>query len=147
MQTAEKKSKKKDSALRKQLEAKNKTLRELEAHYTSYHQKTTQSQVGEPLHDYKQSLKDWHTLNEHFPEQQYQDIEGLCKVVDLAEVAENDDSLTPGRYVGYSIQIDMDFDYQGRMAEIHKELAVLNDEANGLMGLIQRVSIWVRSES
>ena len=137
MQTAEKKSKKKDTALRKQLEAKNKTLRELEAHYTNYHQKTTQSQVGEPLHDYKQSLKDWHTLNEHFPEQQYQDIEGLCKVVGLAEVAENDYSLTPGRYVGYSIQIDMDFDYQGRMAEIHKELAGLNDEANGLMKQIQ----------
>jgi len=93
------------------------------------------------LHDYKQSLQDWHTLNEHFPEQQYQDIEGLCKVVDLAEVAENDNSLTPGRYVGYSIQIDRDFDYQGRMAEIHQELAGLNDEANGLMGLIQGVSL------
>ncbi len=141
MLTAEKadnnKNKKKDTALRKQLEAKNKTLRELEAHYTSYHQKTTQSQVGELLHDYKQSLKDWHILNEHFPEHQYQDIEGLCKVVDLAEVEENDYSLTPGRYVGYSIQIDMDFDYQGRMDEIHRELAGLNDEANGLMGLIQ----------
>ena len=60
--------------------------------------------------------------------------------MDLAEVKENDDSLTPGRYVGYSIQIDMDFDYQGRMDEIHRELAGLNDEANGLMGQIQGVT-------
>jgi type I restriction enzyme M protein len=141
MLAAEKKSKTKDTALRKQLNTKNKTLRELEAHYTSYHQKTTQSQVGEPLHDYKQSIKDWHTLNEHFPEQQYQDIEGLCKVVDLAEIEENDYSLTPGRYVGYSIQIDLDFDYQGRMDEIHQELAGLNDEANGLMNQILRESV------
>ena len=39
MLAAEKKSKKKDTALRKQLDAKNKNLRELEAHYTSYHKK------------------------------------------------------------------------------------------------------------
>ncbi len=133
--------KKKDPALRKQLELKNKTLRELEAHYNDYYQQTTQSQVGEPLYDYKQSLKDWQSLNQHFPDNDYQDIEGLCKIVDLDEIKENDYSLTPGRYVGYSIQIDMDFDYQGRMAKIHKELAGLNNEANALMGLIQGVNL------
>lgn len=145
MLEADKKNKKKDPILRKQLDAQYKkqakTLRELEAHYTDYYQKITQNQVGEPLHDYKQSLKDWQTLNEHFPDKQYQDIEGLCKIVDLAEIKENDYSLTPGRYVGYSIQIDMDFDYQGRMDEIHKELAGLNDEANELMEQVQGVKV------
>ncbi|MDC9728594.1 MAG: class I SAM-dependent DNA methyltransferase, partial [Methyloprofundus sp.] len=134
MLAAEKKTKKKDTAQRKQLDAKAKLLRELSAVFKAYQDQFTQSSVGEPLQDYKQSLKDWHDLQSHFPDDQYRDIEGLCKVVDLEEVKENDYSLTPGRYVGYSIQIDMDFDYQGRMAEIHRELAGLNDKANGLMG-------------
>jgi type I restriction enzyme M protein len=139
MLAAEKKDKKINTALRKQLETKNKILRELEGLFKDYEQKVTQSGVGEALYDYKQSLDDWKILNKHFPKQQYKDIEGLCKVVDLAEIKENDYSLTPGRYVGYSIQIDMDFDYQGRMDEIHKELAELNNGANELMDFIQGV--------
>lgn len=34
---------------------------------------------------------------EHFPDGKYRDIEGLCKIVTLNEVKENDHSLTPGR--------------------------------------------------
>jgi len=60
----------------------------------------------------------------------------LCKVATKDEIIENDYSLNPGRYVGFSIQIDEDFDYQGRISEVHDELARLNDEANKLMGLI-----------
>ncbi len=141
MLETEKKTRKKESKQRKQLDVNSKLLRELSGVFNLYQQQYTQSSVGEPLLDYKQSLIDWHSLQQHFPDDQYQDIEGLCKVVDLAEVEENDYSLTPGRYVGYSIQLDMDFDYQGRMAEIHRELAGLNDEANGLMELIQGVGI------
>lgn len=48
-------------------------------------------------------------------------------------------SLTPGRYVGYSIKIDEDFDYRGRMKEIHSELSDLNNEANELMDQILSV--------
>jgi len=133
---AEKLPKQKETATRQQLTANSQLLRELRAIFSNYQQQFTQSSVGEPLQDYKQSLNDWNDLQSYFPDNQYQDIEGLCKVVDREEVKENDYSLTPGRYVGYSIQIDMDFDYQGRMAEIHQELAGLNNEANELMGLI-----------
>jgi type I restriction enzyme M protein len=80
-------------------------------------------------------------LKEQFPEGKYQDVEGLCKIVELGEVEENDFSLTPGRYVGYSIEIDEDFDYKGRMTEIHEELGTLNDEANVLMKQIQSVKL------
>lgn len=80
-------------------------------------------------------------FNEHFPDGTYRDIEGLCKVVTLDEVAEQDYSLTPGRYVGVKIDIDMDFDYQARMAELHSELATLNEEANLLMNQIQSVKL------
>jgi len=141
MIATEKKTKKKDTELRKQLDAKNKVIRDIATAFSLYQKQFTQSSVGEPLHNYKQSLTDWNNLLEQFPDDQYQDIEGLCKVVDLAEVEENDYSLTPGRYVGYSIQIDENFDYKGRMTEIHQELAGLNAEANGLMAQIARGTV------
>ena len=103
--------------------------------------KAYQELVAEDLKELKQRISDWRKLLEWFPENKYLDVEGLCKIVDLEEVEENDYSLTPGRYVGYSIQIDEDFDYQGRMAEIHSELAVLNSEANDLMNQIQSVEV------
>lgn len=105
------------------------------------YQVNAKSQVGEPLQDYKQALKDWHHLLQYFPTGQYVDVEGLCKIVDLAEVEENDYSLTPGRYVGYSIQVDEDFDYQKRLSEIRVDLAELNQDANGLLDFIQGLNI------
>lgn len=80
-------------------------------------------------------------FNTNFPKGKYQDVEGLCKIVTLEEIQEQDYSLTPGRYVGVKIDIDMDFDYQGRMTEIHSELASLNNEANTLMQKIQTVKL------
>ena len=80
-------------------------------------------------------------LAEHFPKGTYQDVEGLCKIATLDEIKEQDYSLTPGRYVGVKIDIDMDFDYKGRMQEIHTELAQLNTEANTLMQQIQSVKL------
>lgn len=82
---------------------------------------------------------DW--FKEHFPEGKYEDVEGLCKIADLDEIIEQDYSLTPGRYVGVSIDIDMDFDYKGRMKEIQAELNILNEEANSLMSQIQSVDL------
>jgi type I restriction enzyme M protein len=72
-----------------------------------------------------------------FPNGEYADIAGLCKVVSKAEIAQNDYSLTAGRYVGVAPQIDEDFDYEERMAEIKVELQSLNEEAIGLAEQIQ----------
>jgi len=132
---------KKDNAGKKQLDEQGKLLRELTAAITAYQNQYGKSQVGEPIQDYKQALKDWHHLLQYFPDGHYADVEGLCKIVDLAEVAENDYSLTPGRYVGYSIQVDEDFDYRGRLDEIRAELARLNSDANSLIIQIQGVSL------
>ena len=95
----------------------------------------------ESLKDLKQAADDWASLYEYFPEGTYRDIEGLCKWVNLDEVEEQDYSLTPGRYVGVKIDIDLNFDYQGRMNEIHSELNTLNEEANTLMNQIQSVKL------
>jgi len=141
LDSAKKALDKKDSAGKKQLDEQGKLLRELTTAITAYQNQYGKSQVGEPLHDYKQALKDWHHLLENFPDGHYADVEGLCKIVDLAEVADNDYSLTPGRYVGYSVLVDDDFDYRKRLGEIRAELAGLSQEANGLMSLIQAGSL------
>ena len=72
-----------------------------------------------------------------FESGRYKDVEGLCKVTTMDEIIENDYSLNPGRFVGFSIQIDEDFDYQSRMSEIHDELTKLNDESDKLMKAIK----------
>ena len=76
-------------------------------------------------------------LNSRFPEGIYTDVQGLCKVVSKVEIAENDYSLTPGRYVGVEDQLDEDFDYKSAMAKVKEELEDLNTEANTLAQQIQ----------
>ena len=80
-------------------------------------------------------------LTKNFKSGSYEDVEGLCKVATMDEIIENDYSLTPGRYVGFSIQIDEDFDYKSRMVEIHEELAKLNTESNDLMKSIRDLKL------
>jgi type I restriction enzyme M protein len=81
--------------------------------------------------------KEAHWLVSRFPKSEYADIAGLCKVVTKEEIATNDYSLTAGRYVGVAPQIDEDFDYEERMAEIKVELQSLNEEAITLAEQIQ----------
>ena len=76
-------------------------------------------------------------LTSRFPDGEYVDVLGLCKVVDRAGIADNDFSLTPGRYVGVEDQIDHDFDYKTEMGNVKEELKSLNKEAIGLAEQIQ----------
>ncbi len=103
--------------------------------------KAYQTVVSEFLKELKQRIGDWQKLLEYFPENKYVDVEGLCKIVDLEEIEENDYSLTPGRYVGYSILIDENFDYKTRMSEINADLQKLNSNANNLMNQLQNVML------
>jgi type I restriction enzyme M protein len=61
----------------------------------------------------------------------------MCKLVNRAEIADNDYSLSPGRYVGVVDQIDHDFDYETEMGNIKEELKELNADANVLADQIQ----------
>ena len=76
-------------------------------------------------------------LKSRFPDGEYTDVKGLCKVVSQSEIAENDYSLTPGRYVGIVDQIDEDFDYKSAMASIMEELNILNADSIELAKKIQ----------
>jgi type I restriction enzyme M protein len=120
---------------KKQLEAVIRQLKMLSNAINDYQtrDKAKENPVQPILDDFKQAINDWQALLSYFPNGVYQDVEGLCKIVTRAEIAANDWSLTAGRYVGYSVQLDDGFDYQARMAAIHSELAALHQEANGLM--------------
>jgi type I restriction enzyme M protein len=82
--------------------------------------------------------KQAHWLLSRFPEARLAAVPGLVKLVDRAELAANDWSLTPGRYVGVAPEEeDEDFDFEGVMRDIHVELAGLNEEAAALAAQIQ----------
>lgn len=77
-------------------------------------------------------------LYEKFGEGEYQDIAGLCKAADLAEIESKGWSLTPGAYVGVAPVEDDGVDFEERMAEIHRELLSLQAESNALMETISK---------
>ena len=71
-----------------------------------------------------------HWLHSRFPDAEFANVPGLCKAVTLDEIAANDWSLTPGRYVGVATaEADDDEDFAEKLREIHDELAELNDKA------------------
>lgn len=79
-----------------------------------------------------------HWLLSRFPEARLVAVPGLVKLVDHAELAANDWSLTPGRYVGVAPEEeDEDFDFERVMRDIHIELAELNEAAAALAAQIQ----------
>ena len=98
-----------------------------------------------PRHDAVEQLKaarylhrQAHWLLSRFPDAALVAVPGLVKLVDQAELAANDWSLTPGRYVGVAPEEeDEDFDFEGVMRDIHIELAGLNEEAMSLAAQIQ----------
>jgi len=71
-------------------------------------------------------------MDELFPDGQYRDIPGLCKVATIEEIEEQGWSLNPGRYVGVAEREEDDVDFKVRLEQLHEELELLNSEANGL---------------
>ncbi len=100
------------------------------------------------LHDeavdaYRQALyftAQGHWLLSRFPQASFQAVPGLCKAVTREDIAANDFSLTPGRYVGVAANSADEEDAEAfaeRMKEIHVELAELNARAVDLANAIQ----------
>ena len=71
-------------------------------------------------------------LVEHFPDGQYADVAGLCKVARLSEIETQGCSLNPGRYVGVAARADEDFDFKARLEAQNEELETLKAEARDL---------------
>jgi type I restriction enzyme M protein len=71
-------------------------------------------------------------MQKHFPDNDYQDIAGLCKVVTIKEIEAASYSLNPGRYVGITEGISDGFIFEERLEELNEELETLNAEAREL---------------
>jgi type I restriction enzyme M protein len=72
-------------------------------------------------------------LQSRFPDGVFVNVPGLCQVVTLDNIAQEDYSLTPGRYVGVAaVGGEDEEDIEERLKEIHLELASLNEEAQEL---------------
>jgi type I restriction enzyme M protein len=67
----------------------------------------------------------------------YKDIPGLCKVATRAEIAAQDWSLNPGRYVGVAPgEVENDEDFSAKLEAMQEELEILNTEAARLQAVI-----------
>lgn len=98
---------------------------------------TTRDLALEGLRQTAYFIQQVHWLHHRFPEGQFTDVPGLCKKVARADIATNDWSLTPGRYVGVAPAVEEDEDdFQARLAEIHAEIEELNGKAVELAGRI-----------
>lgn len=82
-----------------------------------------------------------HWLQSRFPEAEYRDVLGLCKVADREEyVEEQDYSLNAGRYVGIELEEDnlTAEEFRELILEKNEALKRLNAEAHELEALINR---------
>lgn len=77
-------------------------------------------------------------LQARFPDAQYEDVTGLCKLASMDEVKEQEYSLNPGRYVGVVIEEDdkTEEEFIEEMLALNTELENLNAEARELEAVI-----------
>jgi type I restriction enzyme M protein len=142
-------------ALHKGLKRLDKTVR---AHEAALVEKAKQensgkrTQIDRQVKALKTTLEELHTevksaesffahirwLQERFPEARYEDVTGLCKLANPADVKEQDYSLNPGRYVGVVIEEDgkTEEEFIAEILDLDRELAKLNQEAHLLEGII-----------
>jgi type I restriction enzyme M protein len=91
---------------------------------------------GEPIEDTGGSAP---LLNEHFPEDRYVDVPGLCKVATIDGIETQGWSLNPGRYVGSAAAVDDHEDFVERMAELYEEFTMLSARATDLTAQVDAV--------
>ena len=79
-------------------------------------------------------------LQERFPQAAYEDVTGLCKLASREEMAEQDWSLNPGRYVGVVIEEDgkTEEEFADELRTAHDELLQLTKTAEVLQDVIAK---------
>jgi len=80
-----------------------------------------------------------HWLQERFPNAEYEDVTGLCKLASQEEVAEQDYSLNPGRYVGVVIKEDgkTEEEFISGLIALKNEYDLLNQQSISLNEIIE----------
>jgi len=116
-----------------------------ETHEAKKELKRQWNQTGESLDTTETALEANNYFTRHlewllhrFPDGTYRDVQGLVKLVTLAEIEAADWSLTPGRYVGVApAEADDEENFEEEMRAIHAELGDLIVEAVELAEKIQ----------
>lgn len=77
-------------------------------------------------------------LHERFPNAEYEDVTGLCKLTDWKDLEEQEFSLNPGRYVGVVIEEDgkTEEEFIEELTNIQSEISKMNAEAKDLESVI-----------
>ena len=77
-------------------------------------------------------------LQERFPDAEYEDVTGLCKLATPDEVKEQDYSLNAGRYVGVVIEEDglSEDEFLSQLDELNTEFKNLTEEAKSIEQVI-----------
>lgn len=93
-------------------------------------------------------FKHIHWLQERFPQAEYEDVTGLCKLTTPEEVKEQDYSLNPGRYVGVVIEEDgkTEEEFIADIVALNDELIDLNAAAQSLMNTVTKNIALVAGE-
>jgi type I restriction enzyme M protein len=69
-------------------------------------------------------------LKERFPDGEYVDVPGLCRVTKVAEIEAQGWSLNPGRYAGSAAMEDDGEGFMERLSGLYEEYSRLSDEAD-----------------
>lgn len=93
-------------------------------------------QFDEVLNELHYTLQQHLWLLQRFANGTYNDVQGLCKVVTIQDIAAKDYSLSPGRYVGVDDTNNDDEDWQQNLQQIHLQLDELNTKAVALANTI-----------
>ncbi len=71
-------------------------------------------------------------LRERFPDGEYVDVPGLCKIATRIDIEAQSWSLNPGRYVGTALVEDDGEDFKENLASLYDEFVRLSDDADDL---------------
>ena len=97
----------------------------------------------EPIETDKGSQKH---MGQYFPEGEYRDIPGLCKVATIDDIIDQGYSLNPGRYVGVAEKGEEDFVFSEKLHALNEELERLNAEAHELEEKIAKNVVTILEE-
>jgi len=83
-------------------------------------------------------MAEW--LQQRFPKAKYEDVTGLCKLANIADIEEQDYSMNPGRYVGVVIEEDglTEEEFEAEIKRLNFDLNSLNEKAAELEKLIDQ---------
>ncbi|HEY4930870.1 MAG TPA: N-6 DNA methylase [Terriglobales bacterium] len=89
-----------------------------------------------------------HWLQDRFPEAQYEDVTGLCKLASPTDVKAEEYSLNPGRYVGVVIEEDgkTEEEFVADLISSEEELSLLNVQAGSLASVIKKNILTLAGE-